>query len=142
MAMVSLVVGAVLNIILDPIFIFVLVWGIAGAAIATVLAQLVSTVLLLHYYLTGKSVIKLRLKNITISRLIYKEIMKIGIPTFIQQGLASLTLALINLEAKAFGQTAIAAMGAVITIYSLSFYFVFGFSHGFQPLAGWSKALS
>jgi putative MATE family efflux protein len=138
MAMVSLITGAVLNIILDPIFIFVLNWGIAGAAIATVLSQMVSTSLLFNYYTSHKSIIRLKLKWITLNRTIYSEIMKIGIPTFIQQGLASLTLTLINHQAKAFGENAIAAMGAVITIYSLSFFVVYGFSHGFQPLAGYN----
>ena len=137
-SMISLCLGAVLNIILDPIFIFVLNLGINGAAIATVLSQMISTIVLLSYYLRHKSILRISFKYITINKKIYSEIMKIGMPTLIRQLLASLAIALTNNFANIYGDYAIASIGIVNRIYMLVFYVMVGFSQGFQPIAGYS----
>jgi len=136
--MFSMSTGAVLNIILDPIFIFVFGLDIAGAAIATVLSQMVSTILLLSYYITGRSMLNIRFKFITISKTIYSEIMKIGLPTFFRMILASIGVALINNMAKEFGDAAVASIGIVNRIFMLAMFALLGYGQGFQPVAGYN----
>jgi putative MATE family efflux protein len=138
MAMLSMLTGAIINIVLDPIFIFVFNLGISGAAIATVLSQMCSTILLLQYYFRGKSSLRIGFKFITFSRDIYSEIMKIGTPTFMRQVLASLALVMVNNAAKVYGDNALAAMGIINIVFLIAFYVLFGFNQGFQPLAGYS----
>ena len=84
--MCSVIIGAVVNMILDPIFIFVLDMGVAGAALATVISQMLSAVWVLHFLFGKKAVVPLQLKNIRISRGITKEIFKLGTSNFIMQG--------------------------------------------------------
>lgn len=138
MSMIALTAGAFLNILFDPIFIFVFDLGISGAAIATVIAQMISTILLLTYYITGKSVLTLRLNLITLNKKIYGEIMKIGVPTFIRQIFASLAIAITNNAANPYGDPAIAGIGIVNRVFMLVFYVMIGYNQGFQPIAGFS----
>ncbi len=137
-AMLSMLTGAIMNIILDPIFIFGLKLGISGAAIATVISQMISTLLLLSYYLRGKSALRIHFKFVTFSLALYGQIMKIGTPTFLRQVLASLSLVIVNHAAKSFGDSALAAIGIVNIIFLMAFYVLFGFNQGFQPLAGYN----
>jgi len=137
-SMIALVTGAVLNIFLDPLFIFTFDMGIAGAALATILAQAVSTVLLLSYFLKGKSYIKISPKLITFSKEIYTEIFKIGIPTFIRQFLLSVSMGLINTAAIPYGDAAVASIGITNRVFSLGAMVIFGYSQGFQPVAGFN----
>ena len=137
-SMIGIATGAVLNIILDPIFIFTFGFGIKGAALATVLAQAVSTVILLGYYLRKKSYLRLKLSNFRFSGEIYSEIIKIGGPTLIRQGLSSLGLGMINTAAGAYGDVAVAAMGISGRIFMMCFFLLLGFSQGFQPIAGFN----
>lgn len=136
--MYAMVSGAVLNVILDPIFIYVLKLGVAGAAIATAISQIASTVVFVCYVLKKKSVFNFRIKECCFSKKIMSEILKIGIPTMIFQLLTSLSITLINVQAKEYGDSAIAAMGAVTRIISMGCLMVFGFIKGFQPIAGYS----
>ena len=138
MSMIGLSTGALLNIILDPIFIFTLDMGIKGAAVATVLAQFVSTALLLGYYLTGKSMLRIHPRLFHFSRQIYDDIIKIGFPTFIRQALVSVSMALMNNIAGNYGDPAIAAIGIVLRVFPLGLMVLFGFAQGFQPIAGFS----
>lgn len=130
--------GALLNIILDPIFIFFLDMGIKGAAYATILSQGISTVILAMHFMSNKSIVKINLKNFKVNRKIYLEILKIGLPTFVFQLLMSLSLGLINNYAAPFGDAAVAAMGIANRIFAIGMYIVFGFSQGFQPIAGFN----
>lgn len=138
MAMLAMLSGAIINIVLDPIFIFALNLGISGAAIATVISQMCSTILLLQYYLKRKSSLRIGIKFITFSREIYSQIMKIGTPTFMRQVLASFALVMVNNAAKVYGDKALAAMGIINIVFLIAFYVLFGFNQGFQPLAGYS----
>lgn len=137
-SMFAIMLGAGLNIILDPIFMFVFNMGIKGAALATVLAQIISFVFLIRYYLSGNSYLKISTKYFVFSKKIYSEIMKIGIATFARQGLSSLSLGLINLAAKPYGDAAVASMGVSLRILSLGLFIVFGYNQGFQPVAGYN----
>ncbi len=136
--MCALLLGAVLNIGLDPIFIYVLDMGVAGAAIATAISQFVSTLVYLTYVLRKKSAFSFRFQEFSPSKQILTEILKIGIPTLTFQLLTSLSIALINRAANGYGDATIAGMGTVTRVTSMGTLVVFGFLKGFQPIAGFS----
>jgi len=136
--MCALLIGAGLNIVLDPLFIYVLHLGVAGAAIATAISQVVSTCVYLIYILRKKSVFHFRIKDCTYTKEIMSEIFKIGIPTLVFQILTSLSISLINNAAGDYGDSAIAGMGVVTRLISMGSLSVFGFIKGFQPIAGYS----
>ncbi|SHH71088.1 MATE family efflux transporter [Clostridium grantii] len=137
-SMIGMSVGAILNMILDPIFMFVFNMGITGAALATVFAQGISFIFLSSYFIRKKSYVEISLNNITITKHIYGEIMKIGIPTFVRQTLSSVSISLINIAAAPYGDSAVASMGIVLRIVSLGMFVIFGYNQGFQPLAGFN----
>ena len=136
--MCALLLGAVLNIGLDPVFIYVLDMGVVGAAIATAISQLVSTLVYLAYVFRKKSAFSFSIRNFNPSKQILVEILKIGVPTLTFQLLTSLSIALINRAANGYGDAVIAGMGAVTRIISMGTLVVFGFLKGFQPIAGFS----
>nr|WP_315025203.1 MATE family efflux transporter [uncultured Aminipila sp.] len=136
--MCTMLIGAVLNMVLDPIFIYTLGMGVAGAAFATAISQIVSTLVYIRYILSKKSVFSFRIKECCFSKEIMSEILKIGIPTLIFQLLTSLAITLTNMEAAKYGDSVIAGMGAVTRIISLGSLIVFGFIKGFQPIAGYN----
>lgn len=139
LSMIGMATGAVLNIILDPIFIFVFGWGIEGAAIATSLSRFVSFVILLSRYLNNHSILKINLKDFRPAKEIYYEISKIGIPTFIKQVLMSVAIGVFNTRAAHFGgDNLLAAAGIVVRVYMLPMYILFGIGQGFQPVIGYN----
>lgn len=137
-AMSALMAGALLNVVLDPVFIYQLHLGVAGAAIATAISQMVSTLVYFCYILRKKSIFSFRIKKCCYSREIIYEILKIGIPTLLFQILTSLSIGMINNAAKEYGGSALAAMGPLTKIMSMGSLIVFGFLKGFQPIAGFS----
>lgn len=136
--MLALMAGAVLNIGLDPVFIYTLDMGVAGAAIATAISQIVSTLIYLTFIFRKKSIYSFKIKNCTFTKEIMSEIFKIGIPTLVFQILTSLSISLVNTQAGPHGDSVIAGMGAVTRIVSMGSLIVFGFIKGFQPIAGYS----
>lgn len=136
--MCALLFGAVLNIGLDPVFIYVLDMGVAGAAIATAISQFVSSLVYLIYILRKKSAFSFCIHAFKPSKQIYAEILKIGVPTLTFQLLTSLSIALINRASSEYGDAVIAGMGAVTRVTSMGTLIVFGFLKGFQPIAGFS----
>jgi len=137
-SMIALISGAVLNIILDPIFIFGLNMGIQGAAVATVLSQSVAVSFQLWYFLSRRSYLRLALSSLRPSRAIITQIVKIGTPSILTLALNSLAMALINNAASPFGDYAVAAMGIVKRVMSLGMFTIFGYGQGFQPMAGFN----
>jgi len=136
--MCALLTGAVLNIALDPLFIYVFDLGMAGAAIVTAISQVVSTCVYLTYIFRKKSVFHFRVKDCTYTKETMSEIFKIGIPTLVFQILTSVSISLINNAAGGYGDSAIAGMGVVTRLISMGSLSVFGFIKGFQPIAGYS----
>ena len=136
--MCALLTGAVLNIALDPLFIYVFDLGVTGAAIATAISQVVSTCVYLTYIFRKKSVFHFRVKDCTYTKETMSEIFKIGIPTLVFQILTSVSISLINNAAGDYGDSAIAGMGVVTRLISMGSLSVFGFIKGFQPIAGYS----
>ncbi|MGI6109290.1 MAG: MATE family efflux transporter [Eubacteriaceae bacterium] len=137
-AMCALLAGAVLNVILDPVFIYTLNMGITGAAIATAASQAVSTCVYLIYIFRKNSIFNFSIKEYSCTKDVMPEILKIGIPTLIFQLLTSLSISMINGAVNNYGSSALAAMGPVTKILSMGTLVVFGFLKGFQPIAGYS----
>ena len=136
--MVAMVSGALLNVALDPIFIFGFGMRIKGAAVATVISQSVSTVIILEYFVRKKSFTNLSIRLFRFSLHIYSEIFKIGLPTFLRQFLSSFSVALLNNAAGAFGDHAVAAVGITMRVLMLGMMVLFGYGQAFQPVAGYN----
>lgn len=136
--MCALLLGAVINIGLDPLFIYTFDMGVAGAAIATAISQFVSTLVYLTYILRKRSAFTFSIKDFIPTQQTFVEILKIGIPTLTFQLLTSLSIALINRASSTYGDVVIAGMGAVTRVTSMGTLVVFGFLKGFQPIAGFS----
>ena len=136
-AMVGITSGAVLNIALDPLLIFVLNMGIAGAALATIISQFVSFVLLLFGTYRGSS-IPIRISCFRPRRALYKEIVRGGAPSLLRQGLGSVATICLNLAAGAYGDAAIAGMSIVTRIMQFANSCLIGFGQGFQPVCGFN----
>ncbi len=138
-AMVTMLVGALLNIILDPLFIFVLGMGVQGAAFATVFAQLATSTYLFIYLQSGKSELHLSLKRMRIKLSILKEITKVGSASFMRQAAGSLMATILNHSLVIYGgDIGVAFFGVAFRLLSLIMMPVFGISQGFQPIAGYN----
>ena len=138
LSMVGIATGGVLNIALDPLFIFGLGMGISGAAIATVLSQCVSFFILLTFFLRGKSLINLHIKYVSKQLKVYISIIKTGLPSLCRQGLASIATVALNINAAVYGDAAVAAMSVVNRIFMLMLSVLLGFGQGFQPVVGFN----
>ncbi len=134
-AMAGIVSGAVLNIILDPIFIFQCNMGITGAALATVIGQLLGFLLLWNGTRKGEN-IHIKWKNFKPALYYYKEIVRGGVPSLCRQGLASIATMCLNHMAGGFGDAAIAGMSIVSRITMFANSALIGFGQGFQPVCG------
>ena len=137
-AMVGLVTGGLLNILLDPLFIFGLGMGTGGAGLATGLSQMVSFGILLSMYLRGKTVSKLALKNYTRAPADLILILTTGLPSFGRQGLASFASMMLNVAARPYGDAAVAAMSIVSRIFQFLQSVALGVGQGFQPVASYN----
>lgn len=143
-SMTTLILGAVINVILDPIFMFEwgLGLGVKGAAIATIIAQCCSTIFILSYYIKGKSIIKINkvsLFNRTDEDLhIVTSILKVGAPVFIMQILTSVAFGLLNSAAATFGPTALATLGISNKIYSMVLQVLQGYIQAFLPFTAFN----
>lgn len=141
MAMLTMIFGAIINIILDPIFIFAFKMGIQGAAIATVIAQAFNTFWVLNYFCNKKSgsILKLKRKNMKVSLEVTKDIFSIGMSPFAMQVAASVVVLLYNRGLKTYGgDSAIAAFGIINSISMLIFMPIFGINQGSQPIIGFN----
>ncbi len=136
-AMIGITSGAVLNIILDPIMIFVLELGVAGAGWATIIGQFVSFCLLLAGCSKGGNV-PIRFRNIRLRWYYYCMIFKGGLPSLSRQCLSSLATICLNHAAQPYGDAAIAAMGVVQRITMFGASTMLGFGQGFQPVCGFN----
>lgn len=137
-AMIGIVSGAVVNIILDPLFMFTLNMGVGGAALATIISQTISFVLL--FIGTERSGgIKIRVKNFKPNFVYMKEIFRGGFPSLCRQGLSSVAVICLNNTAGTLGgDAAIAAFGIVSRIMMFANSAIIGFGQGFQPICGYN----
>ncbi|MTI80376.1 MAG: MATE family efflux transporter [Firmicutes bacterium] len=138
-AMFTMLIGAIMNIILDAIFIFVLGWGLKGAAFATVLAQGTSMVWVLYYFLGGKSSLKLKVANMKLQLPVIGKILAIGSAPFAMQISASLLNVIMNNSLDYYGgDTAVAGMGIIHSVMTLMIMPIFGINQGAQPIIGYN----
>ena len=138
LSMLGITAGGVLNVILDPILIYGFEMGISGAAIATIMSQFISFLILLFLVIRAGNVLKPYPKFFTLKGWIYKEILSAGMPTLGRQGLASAASVLLNVAASAFGDPAVAAMSIVTRIMMFINSALIGFGQGFQPVCGFN----
>ena len=139
LSMIGLTTGGVLNIILDPIFINNLEMGISGAAVATLISQAISFIILLSMFVFKKSIITLSPKYITKESWVYKDVLKVGFPSLCRQGLASIATIFLNRQAGAFGgDPALDAMSVVSKIFMIVFSTSLGIGQGYQPVCGYN----
>lgn len=136
-AMLGITTGGILNMVLDPIFIFVFHQGVAGAAQATIISQGVSFCILLHNCGRGGS-LPIRWSRFSLKDHRLSTIIRGGLPSFYRQGLASVASILLNWAAKPFGDAAIAAMTIVSKVNMFSGSALIGFGQGFQPVCGFN----
>lgn len=134
-AMVGIVTGAVINIVLDPILIFGFSMGIAGAALATVISQFISFLLLLAGSRKGGNIV-IHMKNFHLNPYYLKEIVRGGFPSLCRQGLASVAAVCLNHGAGNYGDAAIAGMSIVSRVSMFANSALIGFGQGFQPVCG------
>jgi putative MATE family efflux protein len=134
-AMLSMFLGAGTNIILDPIFIYVLGWGMKGAALATIISQFFSFIWVLSYFLGKRSRVKLKLKGIKPNPKVMRHIMSLGVPPFSMQLVSNLLNVILNKTLMAHGgDLGISAMGIVNSLQTLLLMPVIGINQGVQPL--------
>lgn len=137
-AMIGLTTGGILNIILDPILMFKLNMGVAGAGCATAISQFISFSILSFMFISGKSSIKLSIKSYTRSFRDLWEILTTGAPSLVRQGLTSVTTMMLNTYAGAYGDAAVSAMSIVNRVTMFVFAVSLGMGQGFQPVAAFN----
>lgn len=137
-AMIGLTLGGVINMIADPILMFGFNLGTTGAGISTAISQMISFFVLLFMFFSGKTQSKLSFKLITKNIHDVFEIVSVGFPSLLRQGLASVSTMLLNSQAAVFGDAAIAAMSIVNRISMLIFSVGLGMGQGFQPVAAFN----
>ena len=136
-SMLGMISGGILNLFIDPLLIFTCKMGIAGAALATMIGQMTSFTIMAILFLRDRSIVKIRPKYVGRRVRVYLYIVRTGIPTLFRQGMASLSSALLNVQAAAFGAAAVAAISIANKLYMLVRHIVIGIGQGFQPIAGY-----
>lgn len=138
-AMITMLISAILNIILDPIFIFWLDMGVRGAAVATVIAKAVTAIWVTFYFVSRKSTLRLHLRNFKFHRGITGELFAIGTASFVRMVAASILVVTVNnILARLGGDLYIAIMGIVIRLMQFFVMPMFGVAQGLQPIAGYN----
>ncbi len=138
LSMIGLTIGGIINIALDPVCIFVFDLGIAGAGISTAFSQCVSFLILLSMFLRGKTQSKLKLSVACSNVFMVILIIKTGFPSFLRQGLTSLSTMILNEMSGYYGDEAVAAMSIVNRICFFVFAVGLGIGQGFQPVASFN----
>ena len=136
--MISMMTGAILNIALDPILMFGLKLGVAGAGISTALSQVVGWAIMISMFISGKSELRLSVKKISFKLSLLGNIVATGMPSMIRQGLNAACTILMNSTAKPYGDAAIAAMSIVTRVSFFTFSLSLGIGQGFQPVSGFN----
>ena len=139
LSMIGLVVGAIINVGLDPLLIFSAGLGVTGAALATCISQVISFGILFWMFLSGKTIVRLRFRSISKRFAVYADVIKTGFPSFCRQILASLCTVFLNRAAYQYGgEAAQAALGVVQKVFMLAFSISLGIGQGYQPVLGYN----
>lgn len=138
-AMYTMLIGAIINVFLDYVFIFIFHWGMKGAALATIISHFVSAIWVLYYFFSGSSVLKIKFKNFRLKFKIVTAILAIGFGPFAIQMTTSLSHIVINTSLEHYGGAmAIAAMGVTNSYNMIIQMPVLGISQGCQPIIGYN----
>lgn len=138
-AMYTMLIGAVLNLILDPLFIYVFHWGIAGVAYATLISMFAGMLFVMQHFVRKESLIRLRKQNFKLDRKIVIAIVSIGLSPFIMQVAASGVSVLMNTSLKKYGgDLSIGAFGILNSILMIVVMFIIGLNQGMQPIIGYN----
>ncbi|MGN1343648.1 MAG: MATE family efflux transporter, partial [Traorella sp.] len=137
-AMIGLTSGGILNMILDPILIYGFKLNIAGAGLATAISQYIATTILMIPFLTNKTVTKIHPQFFTNNWQDITNILFVGSPSFFRQGLNSISISVLNIQASVYGDAAIAAMSVVNRVSNLLFSCALGIGQGFQPVSAFN----
>ena len=138
LSMVGMGFGGILNIILDPIFIFTFDMGVAGASLATAISKTVSFCILIFPYITRRSLLHLSIRNFRPTREIISEIVTVGSSSMFRNGLAVVAGILLNTLAGNISDSVLAGIGVCTKIMMFPFSIILGFGNGFQPVAGFN----
>lgn len=138
-AMLSMLISVATNVVLAPIFLFGLGWGMWGAALATVIAQAVAAVWVVVYFFSGYSVLKFRRGNLRLHGPTCRQILAIGSPPFAMQIAASIQQSILNNQLNAYGgMLAISVMGIIYSAVMMFAMPIFGLTQGAQPIIGYN----
>ena len=141
-AMLVVVIGAVLNIILDPIFMFAFNLGVKGAAVATILAQTVSAIFVIWFLRSKRSVVKLEFKNFKLNLKVILVIISLGVSPFIMQATESAVQIIFNVQITKYGwedyKTYLNLMTIMLSIMQFIFLPILGFAQGARPLISYN----
>lgn len=138
-AMITLLIGAACNMVLDPLFIFGFHWGIRGAAIATVISQVVSAVWVVAHFFDKRNFLHFRKEQFVLDRRIIGGILAIGSAPFLLLSAASVVQAIMNNGLHKYGgDVSIGAFGIYNSVLALFVFFVLGLTQGMQPIAGYN----
>ncbi|NLY81698.1 MAG: MATE family efflux transporter [Clostridiales bacterium] len=138
-AMNTMLIGTITNIILDYIFIFIFHWGIKGAALATIISYSITSTWVLYYFFSGNSMLKIRIENFRLRALIIKSILIAGFPTFILQLSGSIQQLVLNRSLAHYGgDMALAVIGIIMSIVTFLVMPAMGISQGAQPIIGYN----
>ena len=138
LSMVGMGFGGILNCVLDPIFIFGLNMGVAGASLATAISKWVSFSILIFPYLTRRSLLHLSIRNFHCTRDILTKILSVGSSSMFRTGLAVVSAILLNDLAGSISDSVLAGIGVCTKIMMFPFGIILGFGNGFQPVAGFN----
>ncbi len=136
-AMLGLLLGNLVNVILDPIFILALGLDIKGAAIATVIGNIVGAGFYISYFLKGKSMLSIRLKDFTVKQGIAASVLAIGVPAALGDALMSVFQIIINSQMAHYGDMAVAGMGVAMKVITITGMICMGLGQGVQPILGY-----
>ncbi len=129
--------GNLLNVVLDPIMILGFGWNIAGAAIATVIGNVIGAGYYISYFLRGKSSLSVRLKDFTLREKVCSSVLAIGVPAALGSMLMSVSQIIINSQMAEYGDMAIAGMGVAMKVVTITGMVCIGLGQGVQPLLGY-----
>ena len=138
LSMIGMGIGGVLNCILDPIFIFTLDMGVAGASLATAISKLVSFIILIFPYITRRSVLRLSIRNFAPNWDIVSKVVSMGSSSMFRNGLAVVAGIMLNDLAGNISDSVMAGVGVTNKIMMFPFGIILGFGNGFQPVAGYN----
>jgi len=137
-SMIGMGFGGILNCFLDPIFIFKMNMGVAGASLATAISKVVSFLILIAPYLMRKSLLHLSIKNVRFHKDIFREIISVGSSSMFRSGLAVVAGILLNKLAGNISDSVLAGIGVSTKVMNFPFFIILGFCTGFQPVAGFN----